>query len=233
MHVFSLFHTEEDNPHSRLEGKIKLMKELRRSFFTQQYRSGRSIYNSHGDMGIRSSSRSSKIDCEMHHKYWLINEDHAYFVLTGSIFRYLLPSQIQRFQNYCSLFLENEFWDLLCDRCGQAKCFCPNCSKLAHCRCTRQLQLSHCDCTCNVPSPIRLHHSGCSILEQITGWDSQRILGEIFQGIPRCPLAVTVPWSTHLTHLLPQPIPSAHIDPRKNSHPNDPSHIPTPPPGRF
>ncbi len=41
-----------------------------------------------------------------------------------------------------------------------------------------------------------------------------------------------VPRSTHLTHLLQQPIPLAHIDPRKNSHPNDPSHIPTPPPGR-
>ncbi len=77
------------------------------------------------------------------------------------------------------------------------------------------------------PSPIRLHRSGCPILEQIASWDSQRILGEIFQGAPACPLAVPVPRSTHLTHLLSQPILSAHIDPRKNSHPNDPSHIPS------
>ncbi len=83
------------------------------------------------------------------------------------------------------------------------------------------------------PSPIRLHHSGSSILEQTAGWGSQCIVGEIFQGTPGCPLAVPVPRSTHLIHLLPQPIPSAHIRPRKNSHPNDPSHIPTPPPGRL
>ncbi len=56
------------------------------------------------------------------------------------------------------------------------------------------------------PSPIRLHRSGCPILEQIAGWDSQRVLGEIFQGTPGCPLAVPVPRSTHLTHLLSQPI---------------------------
>ncbi len=37
----------------------------------------------------------------------------------------------------------------------------------------------------------------------------------------------------HLTNLLPQPVPSAHIHPRKNSNPYDPSHIPTPPFGRF
>ncbi len=48
------------------------------------------------------------------------------------------------------------------------------------------------------PSPIRLHHSGCPILEQIAGWDSQRILSEIFQDTPGCPLAVPVPQSTHL-----------------------------------
>ncbi len=49
--------------------------------------------------------------------------------------------------------------------------------------------------------------------------DSQRIVGEIFQGTPGCPLAVPVhDGPTRLTHLLPQPIPSAHIDPRKNSH---------------
>ncbi len=70
---------------------------------------------------------------------------------------------------------------------------------------------------------------GLSILEQIAGWYSQHILGEIFQGTPGCPLAVTVPRSTHLTHLLPQPIPSEHITQSKNSHPNDPSHILTPP----
>ncbi len=67
------------------------------------------------------------------------------------------------------------------------------------------------------PSPIRLHFSGCPILEQTAGWDSQRIVGEIFKGAPGCPLAVPVSRSTHLTLLLPQPIPSAHIDPRKNS----------------
>ncbi len=36
-----------------------------------------------------------------------------------------------------------------------------------------------------------------------------------------------VPTSFH------NPISSAHTYPRKNSHPNDPSHIPTPPPGRL
>ncbi len=65
------------------------------------------------------------------------------------------------------------------------------------------------------PSPIRLHNSGCPILEQTTGWDSQHIVFEIFQDTPGCPLAVPVPRSTHLTHLLSQPIPSAYIDPRK------------------
>ncbi len=80
------------------------------------------------------------------------------------------------------------------------------------------------------PAPIRLHHSGCPISEQIAGYDSQRIIGEIFQGTPGCPLAVPVPRSTHL---LSQPIPSAHIDPRKTSHPNDPSHIPVPTLGRL
>ncbi len=64
------------------------------------------------------------------------------------------------------------------------------------------------------PSPIRLHASGCPILEQTTGWYSQRILGEILQDTPRCSLAVLVPRSTHLTHFLSQPIPSTHIDPR-------------------
>ncbi len=65
------------------------------------------------------------------------------------------------------------------------------------------------------PSPIRLHDSGCPILEQIAGWDILRILGEIFRDTPGCPLAVLVPRSTHLAHLLSQPIPSAHIDPCK------------------
>ncbi len=51
----------------------------------------------------------------------------------------------------------------------------------------------------NSLSPFRL-----SILEQIDGWCSQHILGEIFQGTPGGPLAVTFPQSTHL---LPQPIP--------------------------
>ncbi len=69
------------------------------------------------------------------------------------------------------------------------------------------------------PSPIRLHSSDCPILEQITGWDSQRLLGEIFQGTPGCPLAVPVPRSTHLTHLLSKPVPLAYIDPRKKLTP--------------
>ncbi len=64
----------------------------------------------------------------------------------------------------------------------------------------------------NSPSP-----SGLIILEQTAGWDSQRILGEIFQGSAGRILAVPVPRSTHLTHLLLQPIPSAHIDPRKKT----------------
>ncbi len=70
-----------------------------------------------------------------------------------------------------------------------------------------------------VPSPIRLRNAGCLILEQTTGWDSQRILGEMSQGTPGCPLADSVPQSTHLTHTLSQPIPSAHIDPRKKLPP--------------
>ncbi len=40
--------------------------------------------------------------------------------------------------------------------------------------------------------------------------------------------ALPVPRSIHLTHLQSQSIPSAHIDPRKNSHRNDPSHITLP-----
>ncbi len=66
-----------------------------------------------------------------------------------------------------------------------------------------------------VPSPIGLHHSGCTILEQPASSTSQRILGEILQDTPGCPLAVPVPRGTHLTNLRPQSIPSAHIDPRK------------------
>ncbi len=57
------------------------------------------------------------------------------------------------------------------------------------------------------PSPIRLHHSGCPILEQIPGLSCQRILGEIFQGTPGCPLTAPVPQITHPTHLLTQPLP--------------------------
>ncbi len=62
-------------------------------------------------------------------------------------------------------------------------------------------------------------NSGCPILEQTNGCDIQRILGEIFQDTPGCPLAVPDPRSTHLTHLLSQPISSAHIDPRKKLTP--------------
>ncbi len=60
------------------------------------------------------------------------------------------------------------------------------------------------------PSPIRLHNSGCPILEQTAGLDSQRILDGIFQDTPGYPLAVPVPRSTHLTQLLSQTISSAH-----------------------
>ncbi len=67
----------------------------------------------------------------------------------------------------------------------------------------------------HAPSPIRLHNLGCPILEQTAGWDSQRIISEIFQDTPGHLLAVPVPRSTHITHLLSQPVPSAHIDPRK------------------
>ncbi len=74
------------------------------------------------------------------------------------------------------------------------------------------------------PSPIRLQNSDCPILEQTAGWDGQRILGEIFQDTPGCPLSAPVPRSTHLPHLLSQPFLSAHIDHVKNSHPRDPSH---------
>ncbi len=68
-------------------------------------------------------------------------------------------------------------------------------------------------------SPIRFHNSGCPILEQITFWDGQRLLGEIFQDTPGCPQAVPVPRNTHQTHLLSQPIPLAHNDPRKKLRP--------------
>ncbi len=46
----------------------------------------------------------------------------------------------------------------------------------------------------------------------------QRIFGAILQDTPGRQLAAPVPWGTHTTHLLPQPIPSAHIDPRKKNH---------------
>ncbi len=68
------------------------------------------------------------------------------------------------------------------------------------------------------PSPIHLHNSGFPILEQTADWDSQRILGGIFKDTPGYPLAAPVPRSTHLTQLLSQPIPSAHIGPRKKTH---------------
>ncbi len=96
---------------------------------------------------------------------------------------------------------------------------CPLIKEKAVC----SLTLNHsfgCNVVCH-PSQMRLK----------CGWDSQRILGEIFQGTHGCPLAVPVSWSNHQAHLLPQPIPSSHINPRKSSHLNDPSHIPTPPPG--
>ncbi len=53
-----------------------------------------------------------------------------------------------------------------------------------------------------MPSPIRLRHSGCPILERTGGEDSQRALGEIFKT-----LTIPVPRNTQLIHLLPQPIP--------------------------
>ncbi len=52
-------------------------------------------------------------------------------------------------------------------------------------------------------SPIRLHHSGCSILEKLPA----EIVNAFLVKSPGCPLAVTVPRCTHLTHLLPKPHP--------------------------
>ncbi len=66
---------------------------------------------------------------------------------------------------------------------------------------------------------IRFHHLGTPILEQTAAGDSQRILGEILQDTPVRPLAVPVPRCTHINHILPQPIPSAHINPLKNLTP--------------
>ncbi len=61
-------------------------------------------------------------------------------------------------------------------------------------------------------------------------WNKLRFLGEIFQDTAGCPLPVPVPRSTHLTHLLSQPIPSAHIDPRKTRPLSD---TPATSPGRL
>ncbi len=84
------------------------------------------------------------------------------------------------------------------------------------------------------PSPIFPRNSGCPILEQITDWDSQRLLGEILQDTPGYPLVVPVPRSTHWIHLLPQPISLAHIDPRKKLTLKWPFlYAPTTPPGRL
>ncbi len=63
-------------------------------------------------------------------------------------------------------------------------------------------------------SPIRLHNSGCPILEQTAGWNSPRTLGEIFQDTSGCPLAVPVPrsthWSTHPPPLQPESVNRLH-----------------------
>ncbi len=61
------------------------------------------------------------------------------------------------------------------------------------------------------PLPMRFHYSGCHILEQTVGWDSQRFVGEILQDSPGL---------------------SAHIGNVRNSHPNSPPiapHHPTRP----
>ncbi len=41
------------------------------------------------------------------------------------------------------------------------------------------------------------------------------------------PTGCPVPRSTVITHLLPQPTPSAHMTQLRNSHPHDPFHIPS------
>ncbi len=69
-----------------------------------------------------------------------------------------------------------------------------------------------------VLSPNPLHNSVCPILERTAGWNSQRIIGEIFQDTPGCPLEIPLPRSTPLFHLLSQTIPSAHINPRRRAH---------------
>ncbi len=68
------------------------------------------------------------------------------------------------------------------------------------------------------PSPIC--HSGCPILEEIVNTSSVKSFKTLMDAHWQ-PLFPEVP--------IPQPILSAHIDPRKNSHPNDTSHIPLPP----
>ncbi len=64
--------------------------------------------------------------------------------------------------------------------------------------------------------------SGSPILEQTTGWDSHRIVGEILQDTPGRQLAVRISQSTHLALFLSQPTPPAHSDPRKKSTPKLP-----------
>ncbi len=67
------------------------------------------------------------------------------------------------------------------------------------------------------PLAIRFRRSCCPVLEQTVGLNCQCIASEI--------LHIPNPKSTHITHLLPQLIPSAHTTPRRNTHPHDPFHI--------
>ncbi len=83
------------------------------------------------------------------------------------------------------------------------------------------------------PSPIRLHRPGSPFWNKLPAAIVNASSVKSFKALLNTRWQFPVPRGTHLTHLLPQPIPSAHIDSHKNSHPNDPSHIPTPPPGRL
>ncbi len=66
------------------------------------------------------------------------------------------------------------------------------------------------------PSPIRLHQADYpfwnKLPAEIVNASSVKSAGSAGRI-----LAVPVSRSTHLTHLLPHPIPSAHVDPCKNS----------------
>ncbi len=65
-----------------------------------------------------------------------------------------------------------------------------------------------------------------AVSNTLSGCYSQRIVCEIIQDTSGRQLAVPVPWSAHITRLLPQPIPSVYVTPLQNSHPHNSSNIP-------